>query len=207
MAPTAPDPQQMLTLVLGGIASTDERPPPEQLVKFVSMFHPKKLESGDMYRHSGELAPSLDFVVSGFLRLAYLREDGREFTKGFVRPGVFHAVLDTVLGGVPSRYFAQAATPVRMLVADYNAIAAFFETHVFWHRLSRRLFERLALHKQRREASLLMDSAAARYEDFLSEYADLEPQITDQMIASYLGVTAETLSRIKRERSLGTGRT
>jgi CRP-like cAMP-binding protein len=202
MMPTLPmsDAHRALVTVVTALAGTDDAPEPAEVSAFLALFRPRMVARGAHLVQAGDLAPSLDFVVEGFLRLYYLRPDGREFTKGFVRAGSFHTVLESVLEDRPTRYAVQAATPARLLVADYREVATYFDRHVFWQRLARRVLERLALLKLRREATLLMDSAATRYAAFLHELGELEPQLTDGVIASYLGVTPETLSRIKRDR-------
>jgi len=65
-----------------------------------------------------------------------------------------------------------------------------------------RIFERLIIKKERREADFLLLNAQSRYEKFLDEYSMIESAVQNYHIASYLGITEVTLSRIRKEMGL-----
>ncbi len=201
-----PDHRDELRALLASVGSPGGGPPTGQLEDFFALFRERRVARGDHHLRAGDLAATFELVVDGVVRLYYVRADGREFTKGFLRRGNVHAGLESVLAGTPCRYSVQAVTATRLLVADYARLAELFERDLFWQRLARRFFAELALKKIRREAALLMDPATTRYEAFLTEFGEIEALVADHVIASYLGVTPETLSRIKRARLSGTNR-
>ncbi len=200
------DHRDELRALLASYGSPGWSPPSAQLEDFFALFRERRIARGDHHLGAGDRAATFELVVDGVVRLYYVRADGREFTKAFLRRGDVHAALESLLTGSPARYSVQAVTATRLLVADYARVEELFDRHLFWQRLARRFFEELALKKVRREAALLMDPAAARYEAFLTEFREIESLVADHMIASYLGVTPETLSRIKRARLFGTNR-
>jgi CRP-like cAMP-binding protein len=189
----------MIERVFGALAT---RAIPEPvLAKLVGLFSPRHFHRGAVVVQAGERTSSLQIVIEGVLRLHYTRRDGREFTKGLVRAGQLHAILECVSAGCPSRYTVTAAIPAHLLVADYPAVFALCDEEWSLQIVARTLFEQLALLKTRREESLLMSTASERYSQFLDDFRDIEPRLTDQVIASYLRVAPETLSRLKRARN------
>lgn len=171
-----------------------------------AVFRWRALGRGETLHRAGDQATTIELVVDGVLRLYYLRDDGREFTKGFVRPRLFHAAPYALLDAAPLCYTVEAVTPAVVLVGDYDSTMAIFDRDLTLQKCARRLFQHLAAAKQRREAALLMQSAAERYSGFLKEMREIEQQVPDAIIASYLGITPETLSRVKRERILSARR-
>lgn len=157
----------------------------------------RRLERGAHLVRAGERPTTVAFVAEGLLRLYYGRDDGREFNKSFVAAPDFASAHEALLTGEPSRLAIQALEPSRLVVLDYDVLTSFYERDMAWQRMARLFVERLYVKKARKEAALLMDSAAERYRTFLAEYGPLEARIPDYHIASYLGITPEALSRLK----------
>jgi CRP-like cAMP-binding protein len=185
--------------VFGGLAT--RAIPAPALAKLAALFSRHHFRRGAVVAETGARTSTVQIVTDGVLRLHYTRRDGREFTKGLVRAGQLHAILECISAGGPSRYTVSAAVPTELLVADYSAVSAVCDEEGSLRIVVRTLFEQLALMKTRREESLLMATAAERYTQFLDDFRDLEPLLTDQVIASYLRVAPETLSRLKRART------
>ncbi len=131
----------------------------------------------------------------------YTRSDGKEFNKGFVSAPDFMSALEALLTQTPSKLTVQAITEMELLVAPYASVVDFFERDMYWQRLGRLVIEQVYVKKVRREASLLMNSAAERYEEFLAEHRALASRVPDYQIAAYLGITPQALSRLRKARS------
>lgn len=166
---------------------------------FASLFGSRSLGKGGYFTCAGAHTHQLAFVCEGLARMYYTRVDGKEYNKGFIRAPGFMSALEALITGEPTRLTLQALTPMRLLVAEYAQVAAFFERHMFWQRVGRRSVEWVYVKKVRREASLLMDSATERYAAFCEEYRDAADQIPSYHVAAYLGITPEALSRLKRK--------
>ena len=93
-----------------------------------------------------------------------------------------------------------------MLEFDYGLVRAFYDRSAYWQRFGRLNAERLYVKKARREAALLMDPPLARYEAFLREYGADAERIRGYHVASYLGITPEALSRLRKSRRRPTQR-
>lgn len=180
--------------------------PDSEIVKARAIFQPQRLPRGGFFVRAGELPQTLGFVVSGLLRLYYLREDGSEYTKSFCVEHEFVGAYRALLCAEPSRLFIQALEPVTLLVARYQDYQTLSAGHPGWETVNRKLAERLFLKKEQRESALLLDDAQTRYIEFLAEYPGLEHRLKQHQIASYLGITPVSLSRIRaRLRRLNPG--
>jgi CRP-like cAMP-binding protein len=140
------------------------------------------------------------FVEHGVLRLYYLGLDGKQHNKTFVCAGDFVAALEALLCHTTSELSIQALTPSTLWVADYERFTAFYERDMYWQRLGRRFVEQVFVKKARREAEFLLCTAQERYAHFRRDHAELEDIVPDLHIASYLGITPEAFSRLKRDR-------
>ncbi|WP_437737487.1 Crp/Fnr family transcriptional regulator [Sorangium sp. So ce1335] len=179
------------------IAALDPRPAPH-FDAFAALFHGKSLRKGEVFVRAGETSDSVALVNSGIARMFYTRRDGKEFNKAFVSAPDFMSVLEALITGEPARLTIQALTPMQLFVAPYARLGAFCERDAYWERVCRRIVERVYLKKVRREASLLMDTAADRYRAFIAEHGAVASRVPDYHIAAYLGITPEALSRLKR---------
>src|SRR5262249_7956560 len=158
----------------------------------------RKLAAGTMFLRCGEVASECGMVLAGLVREYFPVDHGREVTRGFAGPGDFIGSLSDLLCGQPARsdVVADKATRIvvvpwrrfRELVAERPASAAFLA----------RVTERLYLTKAAREFELLALDAEARYNRFRDLYAALEPEVALRHVASYVGITPEHLSRLRR---------
>jgi CRP-like cAMP-binding protein len=180
-----------------GVAGTVPEP---QWREFSAHFRQQQLKQRSVWQRAGEPATQLGFVVRGVFRLYYTRRDGKEVNKSFVAEDDFLASIQASIARQPSRLAIESLTDATILSAPYEVVAAFYERDMFWQRLGRLLAERLVVKKLEREASLLMDTAAVRYDTFLREHATIEQRVPDHHIARYLGITPEALSRLRRSR-------
>lgn len=154
---------------------------------------------------AGDTSDTVAFVGSGIARMFYTRRDGKEFNKGFVSAPDFVSALEALITKSPTSLSIQALSPMQLLVAPYSEISKFYDRDMYWQRFGRLVAERVYLKKARREASLLMDSAAERYAAFLEDHRSALDQVADYHIAAYLGMTPEALSRLRRARARALG--
>jgi CRP-like cAMP-binding protein len=175
--------------------------PEAQWLEFAEQFRLQHVAKNAHWLRAGDQATNLGFVVSGLFRLYYARDDGKQFNKSFVVEHEFLAGIHSLLEKRASRLSIEALEDSEILTAPYAAIQAFYERDMFWQRLGRLIAENLVIKKLEREAALLMDSAAVRYEAFLRDHSHVEQRLPDHHVARYLGITPEALSRLKRARA------
>jgi CRP-like cAMP-binding protein len=158
-------------------------------------------EAGDILFSAGDRLEDLYFVVSGLVRYYYLTPDGREFNKSFVSNGGVVTCLSSFLEARPTPFFTEALEPTVLVALPMEKMRELKSSEIVLERLINGFIAKLALQKEKREASFLLEDAAGRYEAFLKDFADLAPRLPQYHIASYLGITAVALSRIRARRS------
>ncbi|NER51426.1 MAG: Crp/Fnr family transcriptional regulator [Symploca sp. SIO1A3] len=173
--------------------------PENEAIKAANLFQTYHLKHGEFFVRAGDVPESIGFVISGILRLYYVNCEGTEYIKSFCAENSFVAAYSALLLEQPSRLFIQSLEDTKLLVADYSAYRSLCENSVCWQTLNCRIAEILFIKKEKRESALLLDDAKTRYLGFQAEYPDLETRLKQHQIASYLGITPVTLSRIRSQ--------
>lgn len=171
---------------------------PNELSDLKSIFRVKEIVSEHHMEEPSEEKSTLFFVVSGLVRLYYLSEGGKEWNKAFISSGMMSTSFSRDLLKEKSPYGIQALEDTTILIAEYSAFEVLFEKYHMIERLGRKIVENILIFKMNRERSFLNDSAKKRYEEFVREYDTLLTRIPQYHIASYLGITEASLSRIVR---------
>lgn len=161
------------------------------------LFAPLSLPKAAYFARAGEPTRQIAFVRAGVLRAFYTSPAGVEYNKTFFTAGDFLGVYYALLLRKPSHLSVQALTAAELLVADFDAVQALYDSHPLIERFARRLAETYFIRKEQRELDLVTLDARARYEQFRRNYPQLEQQIPQYHIASHLGITPTQLSRIR----------
>jgi CRP-like cAMP-binding protein len=157
-----------------------------------------ELARGEQFLRAGDVATQCGTLLAGIVREHYPLADGREVTRGFAGPGDGVGSLSDLIGGEPSRSSVVAETDARIAVVPWATLRELARTQRAWTHFLARVTERLYLRKAEREYELLALDAAERYERFRVRYAALEDRIPLRAVASYVGITPEHLSRLRR---------
>ncbi|MET4105155.1 Crp/Fnr family transcriptional regulator [Hymenobacter sp. UYP22] len=158
----------------------------------------RQLRRKEDFVTQGRLAPELAMVVSGACRLLYTRPDGEERTTYFFFDNHLMGSYQSCLTGQPSQFSIQALAPTELLTFPYALLRQLFDQHPVYERFGRQLAEYLLLGTDARLAELLLLSPEQRYQALLhSHKTKILERIPQQYIASYLGITPVSLSRIR----------
>lgn len=164
-------------------------------------FVERRYDEGSFFVRAGERASGVGFVAAGLFRYYYIDHDGKERIKTIARENDFVVSYASLLTGSPSAYFIEALETSVVLVIDRATYMEGVEHDPYWGTIARKYVERIFVDKVRREASLLMEDAAQRYERFVIEHRDLHNRLRLKDVASYLGMTDVTLSRVRHDRA------
>lgn len=186
---------QRLELVLRSLAEIPE----DQLQRVRELFHPLTLQKGEHFIRAGDIPHQLGFVVSGVMRFYYLSLDGNELTKSFCAENEFVAAYSALLLNAPARFSIEALENATLLIMRFEVFQALCEQHSCWQIVRQKLTEHLYIKKEQRESELLLDDAQTRYLNFRRAYPTLEERVKQYHIASYLGITPVSLSRIRTQ--------
>jgi CRP-like cAMP-binding protein len=173
--------------------------PKEELVFLFSCFKTVIVDKNDFFLKEGDVPRRIGFVRSGVLRLYYMDNSGNEVTKHFCLENTAAISYSAFIQQQPSRFFIQALEKTRLLTIDKNTYDNLLQRHICWQITARKLAEIVFILKEKREAELLMDDAQTRYLQFLKDFPNLINRVKQYYISSYLGITPESLSRIRAQ--------
>lgn len=169
----------------------------ENAGEFMKAVSFKKIASGTILLSEGEVATKLFFVVSGCLRIYFIKEDGKDITAQFFVEDQFVASFESAITEMPSRTYIEAiedsivgSIPLKSLEDILN------KSTIMREKFSRFLLKRLAYYMERC-SSYILDSPEKRYLNLLENSPELVARLPKQYIASYLGITPVSLSRIR----------
>ncbi len=166
---------------------------------FAGIFEARTLEAGGHLHYPGDSAHKLIFVSRGLLRFYYPAEDGKESNKAFLTEGAFGGALAAASLGLPLIYGVEALEETSLLAADLADLSALYDEHPIFDRFGRKLAEHILMRKEVRVRRLLQQSAKERYLALRQAQPTLVKRVAQYHLASYLGVTEASLSRLKRE--------
>lgn len=156
----------------------------------------KELKRKDHFLRQGEVCRHLGFILKGYVRL-YYQLDGEEVTKDFNFENSFCGSYASFSLQQPSRFNVMAMETVHLLRISREDLYRLYDTYPQMQKLGRIRMEDMFIRKEMREASFLLDTAEERYQEMLRQYPKIEQRVPLKYLASYLGITAETLSRIR----------
>lgn len=184
----------------------------EQLKKAICRFMPMSeedwrllvphLEEVTLKRHNylareGKRSDTIGFLLEGSMRHFYTHE-GEERTTYFYFENHFVASYISCLTGKPSLLSIEALTDCRLLVFSYAVLKKLYDQSHAWERFGRLMAEYLAMGLEECMVGLLMLSPKERYEALLnSDKKKIIERVPQHYIASYLGITPVSLSRIR----------
>ncbi len=163
-----------------------------------SHFYRNVFTKNQIITKKGETENYLSFVESGIVRF-YIPDDDNELTFNFTFDKEFTCAYDSFLSQTPSEYELQALTETIVWQISYSDLQKVYAQTKVGNYLGRFASEKLFLAKSKRELSLLKFNAKERYLSLFKEKPDILKFIPLKYIASYIGITPQGLSRIRRQ--------
>jgi CRP-like cAMP-binding protein len=157
-----------------------------------------RVSKGDELLGIGERCSRLYFIHQGLLRGYYFLE-GKEVTNWFAQEQEFATCFYAFIAGKPSFEYVQALEDGELIALDYSALQKLYTSFPETERIGRIITENYYIRLEERVLNLQFKTAKERYQKLLSSKPSLLQRATLGQIASYLGITQETLSRIRAE--------
>ena len=157
------------------------------------------IDKGDMLVRAGETSNHLYYLHTGLLRLYYTTPDGKERNKAFYGPGHSLGAASAAMTGSAAPFSIQALQPSQLVKVDFDALYSNAHSHPQLSRAVIQLLSGAFIRNEQREAMLLTCNAEQRYQWLCDNEPELLQQLPQFHIASYLGVDAVSLSRLKRK--------
>lgn len=166
---------------------------------FISKLERREIPKKTIFLKLNAIENHISFIESGVVRLFIPKEDSeKEITFGFSFKNQFVSAYDSFLTQTPSAHQLQALTKTTILSITYKDLQDIYNNTQIGNLIGRLTAERLFLLKSKREQNLLNLSAEERYLSLFKERPELLKVIPLKYISSYIGVTPQALSRIRK---------
>jgi CRP-like cAMP-binding protein len=158
----------------------------------------KKLRKKQYLLQEGDVCKTIAFVEKGALRAYSVDDNSNEHIIQFGLEGWLISDLYSFLTGEPATYNIDAIEDSELVIISKSAHEELLETMPKYETFTRLNMTGAYLAMQRRLTSIISASVEERYQDFIALYPHIAQRVPQHMIASYMGLTPETLSRIRK---------
>jgi CRP-like cAMP-binding protein len=162
-----------------------------------SCFKPLSLAKGTFYLRAGEINKHVGFLDKGLIRYFVYKND-EESTFEFTKEGEFIADYQSFNNRSASLQNIQAIEDCELLIINYPDVQTIFNTTKNGNLIGRHIIEHRFDVMVSHLLGLYMQNPEERYKSFVHQYSDLTQRIPQYLIASYVGVQPQSLSRIRR---------
>ena len=168
----------------------------------LSFFYPQVLKNNDYLLKVGDRCNKIFFVKSGMLRKSTINDKGEEVICCFLIPNQFVTSFSSFLSQNPTNDNIQSISETEVFFISKQDLDRINNLIPSTQEFGRKVAENLAILMENRMSDLIDNSSEERYLFILKNNLDLLISISNQQLASYLGVTPQHLSRIKKKYSL-----
>jgi len=165
-------------------------------------FSEVHLQKGDFFVQQGKICKQIAFVNRGSLRTFYLNNKAEEITACFRTENSFLSSYKSFILQEPSLLSITALENTELIVIDYDKLQKLYKTSIAWQNIGRLLAEREYIIMEDYASVLNNETAKEKYLRLLNEQGEILKVANVEHIATYLGVTRRTLSRIRQEISI-----
>lgn len=153
-------------------------------------------KKGQTIQHIGHTCRTIYFVKKGVVRIYYFKNE-TDITESFEFENSFVARAESLFTGKPSRKAIEAIEETQLIAIDSGKLFSLFDSHYDLERLFRKIIEASYVNTVNRIESLQFHTAEERYSALLKDHPDILRRIPLKFVASYLGITQVSLSRIR----------
>jgi CRP-like cAMP-binding protein len=170
----------------------------EESAYFLSLLKPKLVKKGQFYQEAGEVCRTQAYVISGCMRSYHIGEDGKEHILQFAPADWWTGDMASFVKGTPAMLDNDALEDSLLLQMERTQLDHLYERVPKFERFFRILITNALIAQQRRMLGNLGLPAEERYAEFRKLYPSLDERVAQKHIASYLGITPEFLSTVKK---------
>ncbi len=153
-------------------------------------------KKGELILEPGKRADVFYYIGSGLVKRYFISQEGKHFITNFDGENRIISDFASFILKRSSTIYIQALEDTTLLMSDFDVAEALRQKSPIWERIGRLIAESRYIEKCEREYNLLYYKAKERLEIFEKEFADYKHKISQKDIASYLGITPESLNRL-----------
>lgn len=174
------------------------QPNEEEWNAFVAILQEKKLLKRELLLEGGQTCNFIGFINSGVIR-EYSFENGKESTVDFISENQFAVDFQSFILSTPSKQYLEALTDVELLVFKKDNMNRLYDKYKIWERFGRLIIEHVFCGVEAKRKKIITTTHEEQYRNFAATYPNVIQQVPQYYIASYLGLTPEHLSRIRKK--------
>lgn len=157
-----------------------------------------QLQKNEYYLEAGKISKQFGFIIEGIARVCYYNNKGEEITKYFIEENNILVNLDSFDNEIPSSSYVQAVTNCKLIVFSKKDWKELSNTIIGWDTIVHKIISKALLQKIERISPLISEDTTTNYLTFMEKYPNLANRIPLSFLASYLGVTQSSLSRVRK---------
>lgn len=184
---------EKLTTVLKMFADFDER----ELDKISVCFKPKSVKKNDILLHQGSVCKEFYFIHTGCIRTFFIDKNGHEKTRYVMLDNHIGTALTSFISQKPSIEFIEALEDTELMAINHTDFYRLNKEIDNWRIFYQRILEMAYSFQNRKIEQLVTLTAKQRYDNVLKENPVLIQRLSNRILASYLDIREETLSRLK----------
>lgn len=169
-----------------------------ELDQTIDLFEYRKIRKGDILLEKGKKCPYMIFIISGYIRV-YVESSQKEVIQWIASKDYFLTDLASFIHDTTARWNMEALTDCDIYIIKKSAYNQLQNIVSNWHQIEKTFIIQCFITLEERVHSHLSLSAEERYASFFEKNKELFNQVPLQYIASMLGMTPETFSRIRRK--------
>jgi CRP-like cAMP-binding protein len=158
----------------------------------------RKVTEGEMLLNEGQVCKEMFFVCKGVLRIVALNEKGNKMAYFFLKENQFCSILNSFNNNIPAIEGIEAACDGELTVLKKQKLLILYEKLPYLKELITAITTQSLLDKIQVRNSYLGEDASTRYRNFLIRQPEIALRVSLGDIASYLGITQQSLSRIRK---------
>ena len=166
------------------------------LVKSKGVF--KEIKKDKYFHEAGKIPREVGFLTEGIVRICYYNNKGDEITKYFIDENNLIVDINSYNQNIPSSGYIQAITDCKFIVFSKEAMKELSMTILIWDDLINKIINKALIEKVNKISPMLAEDATERYLSFFTKFPTLANRIPLSYLASYLGITQSSLSRIRK---------
>ncbi|TYP97484.1 CRP-like cAMP-binding protein [Tenacibaculum adriaticum] len=172
----------------------------QQQIDFISKKVTElELVKDEYFSEAGKISRQVGFIVEGIVRVCYYNNKGEEITKYFIEENNLVVDIESFENEIPSTAYVQAVTDCRLIYFSKKDWQELLNTIVGWDTIVHKIISKALIQKVERRSPLVSEDAMQRYLKFLEVYPNLVNRVPLSYVASYLGITQSSLSRIRKK--------
>ncbi|MDF1613241.1 Crp/Fnr family transcriptional regulator [Stygiobacter electus] len=165
----------------------------------VAFFKPKTAKRNSILLHRGNICKEFYFINTGGIRTYFIDKNGYEKTRYVVWDNQFGTALKSFILQKPSIEFIETLDDSELLVISYNDFFLLNKELNNWKIFYQKILERAYSFQNKKIEALMTQTAKQRYEELLVKNPALTQRLSNKLLASYLDMREETLSRLKSQ--------